>query len=198
MKKNTGIIASQFIKKAVYFASEKHDGQYRKGTKVPYFAHAVLVAFGVLKHSHDEQIIAAAVLHDVLEDCPNVKKNEIKKLFGSKVSRMVEEVSAPIYDNKKGKTWKDKKQTYIKKIKEASKASLVIVASDKITNMQGYFDAVQSRGIDVVSKFFSGSLEDYFWYYNEVLIILQSNIGKHPIVKEYKKILKQYESTLLT
>ena len=184
------------IKKAVYFVAEKHDGKYRKGTHVPSFAHSVLVAFDVLKYSSDENLIAAAILHDVLEDCPRVTKKQLKKIFGDKVAKIVSEVSLTEKRHIKNKIWKEKKIAYISKIKKASKESLVVVAADKINNMTAYFESVRLYSPQKLSKFFGGTLGDYFWYYREILTILKSKIGSHKIVKEYEKILKYYQSAL--
>jgi len=192
----TKLKSSSLIKTAVYFAAEKHDGQYRKGTHVPFFAHSILVAFDVLKYSGDENITAAAILHDVLEDCPKVTKMQLKKLFGNKVAKIVSEVSSVEKKHKKNKIWKEKKLTYISKIKNASKEALIVVAADKINNMKAYFESVQLRGPKKLSKVFGGSLQEYFWYYKEILTILKSGLGNHPIVKEYEKIIKFYELTL--
>jgi len=162
--KKTGIIASSLVKKAVYFAAEKHDGQYRKGLPVPYFAHPVLVALGVLEYSHDEHVVAAAILHDVLEDCPGVTKAKLEKLFGKEVSEIVAEVTFTKRKHEKNETWKERKQFNIDRIKNASKKALIIVASDKITNMKGYFEFAESNGPQKLSKLFHGSLKEYFCY----------------------------------
>ena len=119
------------IKKALYFATEKHDGQYRKGSgRVPYIAHPVQVAFIVSTYTKDAEVIAAAFLHDVIEDCPNVSVNLLRKEFGNKIAQLVDEVS--LVANKKFATWKERKEIYLKKIKDASKEALIIVAVDKV------------------------------------------------------------------
>jgi len=80
------------IKKALYFACEKHDGQYRKGGRIPYIAHPVLVVFGVQKYTSDEDVIATALLHDVLEDCPDVSIDILQKEFGDRITNLVKEM----------------------------------------------------------------------------------------------------------
>ena len=192
MIKNLIIGGNSLIKKAIYFAALRHDGQYRKGTKVPYFAHPVLVAFCVFKYSTDENLLAAAILHDILEDCPTVTKTELQKLFGSKVSKIVVEVSS-INKKNKHQNWKEKKRAYLNQIKKISRNGLIVVAADKITNMSGYFEGVQSLSVRETSKLFGGSLAEHFWYYREVLSVLKFGLKNHPIVKEYKKTILHYE-----
>ena len=97
------------FKKALYFACEKHDGQYRRGGNVPYVAHPVLVTFTIRKYTDDENILCAALLHDVIEDCPDVSIDLLKNEFGNQITELVTEVS--FVDNKNCKTWKEKKES---------------------------------------------------------------------------------------
>lgn len=183
---------TDLIKRAIYFAAEKHDKQYRKGTNVPYFAHPVLVAMEVSKYSEDEDIIAAAFLHDVIEDC-SVGYTELQKLFSKRIAKIVKELSFSTGGDKKI-SWRDKKKVYLKKVKKASEEALVIVAADKMNNMRSYFDAVIS-GVDV-GKLFRGDLSGYLWYYGKILEILKSRMSRHPITSAYQKTLESYRVKL--
>ncbi len=173
---------SPILKKALYFAAQKHDGQYRKGGRVPYFAHPVQVAFGVSMYTNDEEILAAAFLHDVLEDCPGVSIRLLRKEFGNRIAQIVSEMT--LVRGNKRTTWQQKKKTYLKKIKVASKDTLIIVAVDKMINLQAYFDALESRGQEM-AHYFSGTPDGYQWYYTEIAKILTSKLGKHPATKDY-------------
>ncbi len=177
-------------KKALCFAAEKHDGQYRKGGRVPYIVHPVQVAFGVSKYTDDEEVVAAALLHDVLEDCDNVSVGLLRKEFGNRVTQIVNEVS--LLKNKKHTTWKEKKLSYLKKIKKASKSALVIIAVDKMQNLQAYFNALKKMGTAGMLDF-KGTPDEYHWYYTEIENILVSRLGKHPAVKDYIKMWKLYK-----
>ncbi|MDE2399456.1 MAG: HD domain-containing protein [Patescibacteria group bacterium] len=178
---------SPYVKKALYFAAEKHDGQYRKGGHVPYIVHPVQVAFTISTYTNNENVIAAALLHDVLEDCADVSLAILQNEFNDSTAQIVYEVS--LVDSKKYKTWKEKKKAYLEKIKNASKNALMIVAADKMSNMHGYFSALRDKG-DLVAKDFGGTTDEYFWYYVEVGKVLFSILGEHPIVKDYNDILK--------
>ena len=180
---------SPIVKKALYFASQKHDGQYRKGGHVPYITHPVQVAFGVGSYTNDEGIIAAALLHDVLEDCVDVSINLLQKEFGDRITRMVSEVS--LNKGKKHKTWKEKKETYLKKIKEESKDALIIIAVDKMDNMQAYFEGLKDKGYEM-SKYFGGTPDEYRWYYKTIGDILMVKLRENHIVKDYLTILNLY------
>jgi hypothetical protein len=57
------------LQRAFRYAAEKHDGQTRKQTAVPYLSHLMAVASLVLEAGGDEDMAIAALLHDVVEDC---------------------------------------------------------------------------------------------------------------------------------
>ena len=179
---------SPCIKEALYFASEKHNGQYRKGGDVPYITHPVLVAFGVSKYTDDEEIIAGALLHDVLEDCEDVSLVLLQEKFGARIAKIVDDVS--ILATEEHTTWKKKKQMYLDKIKHVSNDALIIIAVDKMVNMQAYFSALKDKGEIELSQYFGGSPGGYLWYYTEVGNILKSTLEGHLIVQSYFNLLK--------
>lgn len=92
--KHSKLFISPLVKGSFYYSATKHDGQYRKGTETPFFVHPALVAFGVSEYTRDENTIAAAVLHDVLEDC-EVSSSELADASNKDVSRIVEEITEP-------------------------------------------------------------------------------------------------------
>jgi len=77
------------IIKAARFADLAHRGQMRKATNVPYITHVIRVAGRVATlHGATEAMVAAAFLHDVIEDCA-VSFNTIKQQFGDEVASLV-------------------------------------------------------------------------------------------------------------
>ena len=81
------------IDKAITFATKAHEGQFRKGTKLPYIVHPLEVGVIVSRMTQDKEVIAAAILHDTLEDCKEVtwnerKANTVKRLKEEKASDM--------------------------------------------------------------------------------------------------------------
>ncbi len=181
---------SPIIKKALYFSAEKHDGQYRKGGNVPYIVHPVQVAIEVGMYTNDPEVFAAALLHDVLEDCPGVSVELLEQEFGVRTAQMVSEVS--FVGDTKYTTWKEKKEAYLSKIKEASKESLIIVAVDKMLNLESYFNALKKRGHQELEGFFGGTPDEYIWYYGAIEKILTSKIPTELVVKDYLNKLNSY------
>ena len=81
----------RMIEEAYVFAAESHDGQMRKSGE-PYIIHPLDAALTVAELNLDGAAIAAALLHDVVEDC-DVKPEEIARRFGDDVARLVEGVT---------------------------------------------------------------------------------------------------------
>ena len=73
-----GLMVENIINKAIQFATEAHKGAIRKGSKLPYILHPLEAGVIVSSMTNDENVIAAAILHDVLEDT-DVTYEELKK-----------------------------------------------------------------------------------------------------------------------
>ena len=91
------------VEKALQFATSAHEGQVRKYTGEPYIIHPVEVMEIVKTVKHDQEMLAAALLHDVVEDT-DVTIEDIRSTFGDDVASMVDDltdVSKPEDGNRK-------------------------------------------------------------------------------------------------
>ncbi len=85
---------SDLIARAKALAYERHQGQTRKGLAAePYITHVAGVAELVIQFGGDEETIAAAWLHDVVEDCPPTSLKDIETMFGARVASIVAETT---------------------------------------------------------------------------------------------------------
>ena len=90
------------IKEAARFAAKAHEGAVRKGSHLPYIVHPMEVAMVVSAMTDDVEVIAAAYLHDVIEDA-NVTYEKLKETFGTRVADLVQTESED-----KTRTWKER------------------------------------------------------------------------------------------
>ncbi|MCX6810915.1 MAG: RelA/SpoT family protein [Candidatus Berkelbacteria bacterium] len=81
----------QFIESAFDFAKKMHADQKRISGE-PYFFHPLSVAKNILQHQPDKETVAAALLHDVAEDC-DVSIKDLSDKFGSEVASLVDGVT---------------------------------------------------------------------------------------------------------
>ena len=125
------------IEEAVEFAKKAHEGAVRKGTAVPYIVHPVETALIVALMTTDEEMVAAALLHDVVEDTP-VTEEEIRSLFGERIASLVHAESED-----KSKSWWERKQEKIRKA-----AAFYLYARGLCPEQPCRFDVVAILGSD--------------------------------------------------
>ena len=125
------------------FAKEAHKGQVRKFINKPYFgAHVVKVNGIVKQYTTDEDLLCAALLHDVIEDCfedPEVGYHIIEEEFGKRVADIVMELTSSkedIDDN-----YNSKADYLIVKMIHMSDDALIIKLSDRLQNISDAFTA---------------------------------------------------------
>jgi (p)ppGpp synthase/HD superfamily hydrolase len=154
------------IEKALQVAAMAHDGQYRKKTNIPYITHPIAVGMILMKAGYEDELIAAGILHDTVEDTPLTLKN-VEESFGSKVARIVEGCSEP----DKTLSWEDRKKHTIEYLKTAPLEVRVVVCADKLHNIRSISDDYQQMGEEVWTKFKRGK-DQQKWYYQNVLASL--------------------------
>ena len=127
---------------ALEFAVLHHKGQYRKSfANLPYVVHVVDVATKLRMYGiDDEEVIAAAFLHDTVEDT-DVTLDDIELEFGVRVADLVEEMTRP--DEYGGN--KTKKKEYLKDFAAAKSATAIILKiADRVANCRDYDAAGKS------------------------------------------------------
>jgi (p)ppGpp synthase/HD superfamily hydrolase len=153
--------------RAFVFAAEKHAGQTRKASTIPYIAHLMGVASLVLEFGGDEDMAIAALLHDVVEDCggkPMLK--EVRRRFGSRVAKIVEGCTDSDTDPKP--PWRERKETYIRHLKTADAETRLVSAADKLNNVRSILSDHREVGESVWSRF-QGGRDGTLWYYRALL-----------------------------
>lgn len=119
------------IRAARNFAEKAHEGQTRKYTNEPYISHPVSVAMLVNDVESDSNMIAAALLHDVVEDT-SLTIHDISKEFGNDIACLVDEltdISKPADGNRKARKEIDRMHT-----SKASDRAKTIKLADLIDN----------------------------------------------------------------
>ncbi|MDR7076914.1 (p)ppGpp synthase/HD superfamily hydrolase [Neobacillus niacini] len=151
------------IEKALQTASKSHEGQYRKNTDIPYITHPVAVGMMLLKAGYSDEIVAAGVLHDTVEDTP-LTLEDIEKEFGAKIANIVEGSSEP----DKSLPWIDRKEHTINFLKTASEDIRAVVSADKLHNIRSIIRDYEKIGEEVWKRFNAGK-EQQKWYYTNVV-----------------------------
>ena len=100
----------ELVSEAIIFATKAHDGMRRKKSEVPYILHPMEAAVIVGTMTEDQNMIAAAALHDVVEDA-GVTIKEIEEKFGKRVKELVSsETEDKRADLPPADTWRERKE----------------------------------------------------------------------------------------
>jgi (p)ppGpp synthase/HD superfamily hydrolase len=151
------------LQRAFRYAAEKHAGQTRKQTAVPYLSHLMAVASLVLEAGGDEDMAIAALLHDVVEDCGGMPRlREIRKQFGARVAKIVEGCTDSFGEPKA--EWVERKKDYLREVKHADAETRLVSASDKLHNVRTILADYRLDGEKIWARF-SGKKEGTLWYY---------------------------------
>ena len=155
-------LGARFLR-AFVFAAEKHKGQTRKASSIPYIGHLMGVASLVLEAGGDEDLAIAALLHDVVEDCggsPMLK--EVRRRFGARVANVVDGCTDAYTDAKP--PWRERKEKYIARLRDEDKDTRLVSAADKLNNVRSIVSDYRAVGESVWSRF-NGGREGTLWYY---------------------------------
>lgn len=162
---------------ALIFALAAHDGQLRKGTKIPYASHLLAVASIVLDYGGNEDEAIAALLHDGVED-RGVRPEEIRARFGDEVANIVVACSDSLEKDPNNKAdWRLRKETYLKHLKTAPPPVLLVSAADKLHNVRSIVKDLLEIGPKVWARF-KGGKDGSLWYY-ETLVKTFKARGEH-------------------
>src|SRR6478672_7667923 len=161
-KQGSAKLGSRFLR-AFVFAAEKHKGQTRKASSIPYIAHLMGVASLVLEAGGDEDLAIAALLHDVVEDCGGVPMlKEVRRRFGARVAKIVDGCTDAYSDPKP--PWRERKERYIARLRNEDKDARLVSAADKLNNVRSIVSDYRAIGESVWSRF-KGGREGTLWYY---------------------------------
>ena len=151
------------IKEAAEFAAKAHEGAVRKGSQIPYITHPLETAVIVSLMTEDEEVIAAALLHDVIEDA-GIKKEEIEARFGSRVAELVADETED-----KSLGWMGRKAITLKKLETAGRESKILALGDKLSNLRCTARDRMEIGDKVWERFRQKDPKLQAWYYTGVL-----------------------------
>lgn len=165
------------VEKALQIASKSHRNQCRKNTDIPYITHPVTVGMMLMKAGYDDDIIAAGILHDTVEDTELTLK-DIEREFGPRIARIVEGCSEP----NKSLPWKERKEHTIEFLKTASEEIRVVACADKLHNIRSIIKDYEQQG-DAVWNIFNAGKEQQAWYYTNIVDSL-CHQSSFPLLKE--------------
>lgn len=154
------------VDKAIRFAVEAHAGTERRGKGFPYVIHVLEAMAIVATMTNDPELLAAAALHDTIEDT-DVTVEELKKQFGPRVAALVEkETDIQLAEDGHRKTWRVRKQEAIDRIAASSREAKMVALGDKLSNMRAIARDYHRKGDALWNLFHApGGRADHEWHY---------------------------------
>jgi (p)ppGpp synthase/HD superfamily hydrolase len=140
---------SPLVRNALEQARRDHEGQIRNGSGgMPYVKHPIAVAAMLDERGYRDEVLAAALLHDVVEDS-DTGLDELREKFGEEVAGMV----GALTDDESIEEYRQRKAEHRERVAAAGEDALAIYGADKLTNTRTLRDAYAAEGEGVREEF---------------------------------------------
>ena len=178
----------ELVSEAFAFAVRAHDGMRRKKGDVPYILHPMEAAVIVGTMTEDQDLIAAAALHDVVDDAV-VTLEEVEAHFGKRVRELVEsETEDKRAELPPTETWRIRKEESLAVLADAKDDSVLIVwLGDKLANMRAIYRDWKVEGNAMWQRFNQKDVNEQAWYYSSI-VRLTSRLSHTAAWLEYKTL----------
>ena len=181
-------LETQFFDRAAMFAIKAHTGTERRGKATPYIIHPMEAASIVATITNDQEMLAAAVLHDTLEDTDTTEE-QLRSEFGDRVLRLVQTDTSQA---PKGIPWREKRQLQIDTIAASPRDGKIVAIGDKLSNIRTIANDYGVIGDEVWNRFHApNGKEDIGWYYRGLAKALQEISDTLP----YKEFVSLIDKT---
>lgn len=185
------MIYKPLLRRAIKFAIKTHDvyqKQTRKGKDIAYITHPLTVGLILSRAGASDQVVAAGILHDTIEDSileKKVSKEMLEGRFGKKVAKLVESVTEP----EKSVPWEERKRQALEHIRKYSRESLLVKSADIISNMTETLDDYARYGDDVFDRFYA-SKERTIRHQMDSIKAIIGRWPQNPLVQDLKQIAR--------
>ena len=156
---------TSLLDRAILFAVRAHAGTERRGKGFPYIVHPMEAMAIASTMTADQEILAAAALHDVVEDT-EMTLEDLRKEFGDRIARLVDTESDrtdPSLD------WRARKEESLRRLKGASYEEKIVALGDKLSNMRAIARDYSSLGEVFWDRFRIKEKSVHGWRYHALL-----------------------------
>ena len=158
------------VSEAIVFSTRAHDGMRRRKSDVPYILHPMEVGVIVGTMTDSQEVIAAGILHDVVEDA-GISMEEIAEKFGPRVMELV----ASETENKHAElppedTWQLRKEESLARLKATNDIEVLMLwIGDKLSNIRAIYRDFLIEGNAIWDKFHQSDIKVQAWYYRSIM-----------------------------
>lgn len=182
---------TRFLDRAIRFAVDAHAGTERRGKGFPYIVHPLEAMAIVATMTPDQELLAAAALHDTVEDT-DITIDVIRKEFGDRVADLVEAESDKFITGlSEEASWRMRKQAAIDRIAAAPREARMVALGDKLSNMRAIARDYRVQGDGLWSLFHApGGKADHEWHYRGLAASL-AGLGETDAYKEFVSLIDE-------
>lgn len=187
-------IDTSLLDRAITFAVKAHQGMERKGKGFPYIVHPMEAVCIVATMTNDQELLAAAALHDVIEDTDTTAE-DLKKEFGERVAMLVEAESDDKTGGSKAETWHQRKQDTLDRLRNADLDIKIVALGDKLSNMRAIAHDYAVLGDELWNRFTVKDPAEHAWRYHALAEAL-SDLSDTDAYKEFHTLVNKTFGTL--
>ena len=183
-------LETELLDRAIVFAVKAHAGTERRGKGYPYIVHPLEAVEIVATMTADQELLAAAALHDTVEDTP-VTVEQIRAEFGSRIASLVadesDEMPAGVSEED---SWHARKRAAIDRLSHASRDAKMVALGDKLSNMRAIARDYAVQGDALWNIFHAKDPKDHEWHYRGLADALRELDGTAAF-KEFESLINQ-------
>ena len=181
---------TQLLDRALIFAVRAHAGTERRGKGFPYIVHPMEAVEIVATMTADQELLAAAALHDTVEDT-DVTIEQIRAEFGDRVASLVAaESDEPHQKRDSIENWRARKQAAMDRLAHGSRETKMVALGDKLSNMRAIARDYAVQGDALWNMFHSNDRKDHEWHYRGLADAL-SELRDNFAYKEFVQLINQ-------
>ena len=178
------------LDRAIIFAVRAHTGTERRGKGYPYIVHPMEAVEIVATMTADQELLAAAALHDTVEDT-DITLDQLRSEFGDRVASLVADESDEKYEGvSESDSWHARKQAAIDRLARASHDAKIVALGDKLSNMRAIARDYAEQGDALWSLFHAKDPKDHAWHYRGLAASL-SELSDTFAYKEFVALINQ-------
>ena len=172
---------TELLDRAIIFAVKAHHNTERRGKGFPYIVHPLEAMEIVATITPDQELLAAAALHDVIEDT-EVTVDELREMFGERIAHLVhaesDQIDGVLFDGQnEEETWHALKQAAIDRLAAAPHDAKVVAMGDKLSNMRAIARDYKEKGDALWSIFHVKDKASHEWHYRGLAASLSELSG---------------------
>ena len=181
---------TELLDRAIVFAVKAHAGTERRGKGFPYIVHPMEAMEIVATMTTDQELLAAAALHDTVEDT-DVTVDQIRAEFGERIAALVADESE---DRPEGmseeESWHDRKRAAIAHLAKASREAKMVALGDKLSNIRAIARDYAEMGDALWNRFHAKDSKDHEWHYRGLADALRE-LSDTFAFQEFERLINQ-------